>query len=464
MSDQFTIEMVQGSLIGGVAGHNFLRLKNGQGQVIGELHGLATGLDNEPITIGWAPWHKLKFYADRRWTGSTTGQATLFTGTEAQAEAMWERAELAGRLMNDQNLSYSMFGFSIFSQTKNSNAVASTLIAAMGLNEPLLSNALTPGTGNLLLGSSDIVATQNLIPIPAVGQNGPHATTSPLTPISIFNASQYFLVSSNNQSLFTSAADSANALSQFTSAYGSSGLDIHASFGLTSFANGNVTFGSGSYFNLPAGAETSNGWFSWDVSSLNIAANSFVKSLLSSTGNASAGEQLSFGVAQQSSGDWRLSFSASSHSSYSPLVDRIKAAGQPHGMDDFLVWFNKRAEEMARDVVIVNSTIPAGDQDSLMINGTEPSAAYVKNQPQLNSGLITEPIENGHHSGDDWAAPMPPVATAFETSVLLHETETAAGVLVESMGQWASCRNAGLAVAEGCIRPRTLISDYAAAI
>ena len=96
--------------------------------------------------------------------------------------------------------------------------------------------------------------------------------------------------------------------------------------------------------------------------------------------------------------------------------------------------------------------------------GAEPSAASVKNQPQINTGLIIESMENARHFGADWAAPVPPIPTYLEKSVLPPETETAAGVLVESMGQFASCRNAGLAVAEGCIRPRTLVSDYAATI
>lgn len=432
MPGQFTIEIVQAPLLGGVAAHNFLQMKNGQGQVVGELHGLATGLDGEPMSIGWAPWHKLKFYDDRRWDGATAERATLFTGTEAQAQALWARATYAGQAMNYADIGYSMFGFDIFSPTENSNALASTLIAAMGLSEPTLSGRLTPGAGNLLLSSSSIAETQALIPIPSNSQGSSGAgITSPLTPIGTSEASQYFLVSSGGISYFTPADSSTTAVSLFAS---SSGLDIHSSFSFTSFAGGNIGFGSGSYFDIPAGVQTSSGWYSWDVSSLNIATSTLLNDIFASTGNSSLGEQLGYHIDHQSSGDWRVSVSGLSGSRSSPLLERVRSATEPHGTESFLKWFYDRIEEWQRDVNIV-SRVPIRGNDLTDIGNL---AALVDDASQADSDSTnSNTLVKGQLTlaGDEWNLSDLPTAVP-NTEPAMLQIATAANALIESMAHW----------------------------
>lgn len=212
MSDQFTIEFAELPIVMGAAAHNYIVLKDDQGRILREMHGLATGSDGQPKEIGWLSTDKIVVY-ERSYSlfeNPDGARATVFSGSEAQAFALWERAQQAMLLVNEQNIPYSTFGFSIFSDTKNSNAAASTLMAAMGLAEPNLSWKLDPGSGVMLLSAPQLLGIQISKPIPpsgegsggGVGADGgpPDANGEVFAPLEIEVATQdyYYLVSTDN--------------------------------------------------------------------------------------------------------------------------------------------------------------------------------------------------------------------------------------------------------------------------
>jgi hypothetical protein len=76
----------------------------------------------------------------------------LFSGSEASALALWNKALLCGDAINVQNLGYPFLGAG-----NNSNSVASTLIKCMGFSEPDLPGGhSTPGRGEMLLDNETI--------------------------------------------------------------------------------------------------------------------------------------------------------------------------------------------------------------------------------------------------------------------------------------------------------------------
>lgn len=210
MSDQYSIELAQLPIVMGAAGHNYLVLKDGQGNIIRELHGLATDEDG-PKMIGWLPSDMLKVYerAFEIFPNPDGERTTVFSGSIDQAFALWERAQEAMLLMNNADIGYSMFGFDIFSPTENSNAVASTLMAAMGIIEPArLSTRLTPGSHNILLSVAQLSNIQNNHPMPSAGEGaGGSAGEAPADPkeeaaspieVEVPDQDYYFLVSTDN--------------------------------------------------------------------------------------------------------------------------------------------------------------------------------------------------------------------------------------------------------------------------
>jgi len=114
---------------------------------------------------------------------------------------------------------------------------------------------------------------------------------------------------------------------------------------------------------------------------------------------------------------------------------------EPHGMDSFLRWFYNRAEEWARDVVIVNSTPIGGDElsmasDSLAIAAdstllTEAESTTTSSSDASPEARLT-PMEDNLAFGQ-----LPPNRTATATPASPSDIAIAASGLIESMAQWA---------------------------
>jgi hypothetical protein len=85
---------------------------------------------------------------------SSQPQAVVFDGTEAATMDRWQAVRRAIEAINALNLGYPILGAG-----RNSNSLTSTLIAAMGLAEPLIPGARrAPGQGRLLLPADRLAA------------------------------------------------------------------------------------------------------------------------------------------------------------------------------------------------------------------------------------------------------------------------------------------------------------------
>lgn len=135
----------------GAGGHNYWVLLDNSGNRVGELHGFQTDANGEPATTGVGG--DLKVFTDRSMGyNASTPQAVVFDGTQAEAMALWGAATDCGDLINLKNYDYN--AFDSFGG-HNSNSVASTLAACMGVTEVNL-GSFTPGMGEVILSNSEI--------------------------------------------------------------------------------------------------------------------------------------------------------------------------------------------------------------------------------------------------------------------------------------------------------------------
>ena len=180
----YSIVFAQLPIVGGTAGHNYVALLDDAGNVVKEMDGLATNSNGQPIPIGTNSTDTLKVYEfnGAYFYNSSASQATMFSGTAADAQALWARAQDAMAAINALNLAYPTYGFNIFSPTVNSNSVASTLAKAMGLDEPTVSGRVQPGKGNVILTPEQLAAIQAAHLLPAPGGGGGGNNEAPLTP------------------------------------------------------------------------------------------------------------------------------------------------------------------------------------------------------------------------------------------------------------------------------------------
>lgn len=162
---QYRIVKAQLPLIGGVAGHNFLVLIDPDGNVLEELHGLATGADGLPKPIGHLPSDELRGYHDQRFHKPNFAQTELASGDQVEIMKRWNAGRAVLNKINERNIHYPWMGLG-----QNSNSFASTLIAAMGLTElPMPGGAsVIPGAGSMLLDPKDIQDIQRQHNIGAV--------------------------------------------------------------------------------------------------------------------------------------------------------------------------------------------------------------------------------------------------------------------------------------------------------
>jgi hypothetical protein len=155
---QYRIAQAQLPLLNGIAGHNFLVLLDPNGEIVGELHGMARDAKGKLKSIGNMPDDRLK---SAEYPGDIEkppingplyqphfAQAELASGDQATIMNLWNAAKAAGAKLNERDIQYPWMGLG-----PNSNSFASTLIAAMGLNEPPMvgSAPIMPGARHMLL-------------------------------------------------------------------------------------------------------------------------------------------------------------------------------------------------------------------------------------------------------------------------------------------------------------------------
>ena len=172
----------------GLAAHNAIVIVDPNGKVISEFNGLATKFDKSILIqnngetslpsaksnlelvkpIGYKPSDRLIVYEDKEglFQGKNVNllknHKLVYEGTQEEIEYYIDRMRQAARKLNNRDLHYPILG--IFDVTwplndgwaVNSTSLASTLLAAAGLDDPNLSWSLTPGQGKVLLSREEI--------------------------------------------------------------------------------------------------------------------------------------------------------------------------------------------------------------------------------------------------------------------------------------------------------------------
>lgn len=152
----WSIQFMQHPLLFGFAGHNYLALRDENGDIVSELHGLATDAANGGWKyIGSNPTDLLRvwqfnspryYVAEKKFPG-----IILAEGTENDMLGIWQKALPCKDEINQENIPYPPYGFSWKNETVNSNSVAYTLAGCMDLSAKHI-GIFTPGsTKNLLL-------------------------------------------------------------------------------------------------------------------------------------------------------------------------------------------------------------------------------------------------------------------------------------------------------------------------
>lgn len=170
---QFPLEA---PVIGRFAGHNFLVLLGPNGEIVGELHGMARDAKGGIKPIGNMPDDRLK---SAEYPGDIerspfdgpayrpdSAQAELASGDQATIMNLWNAARAAAAKMDELDIQYPWMGLG-----QNSNSFASTLIATMGLTEPPMPGgaSITPGARSTLLEPKAVQDIQRQFNINAPG-------------------------------------------------------------------------------------------------------------------------------------------------------------------------------------------------------------------------------------------------------------------------------------------------------
>lgn len=151
----WTIQLVQHPIVLGIAGHNYLILRDNKNNIHKELHGLATnnetgewkyrGNNKKDLLKVWEFDDTRYLTAQKDYTG-----VILFTGTESETRTTWEKGYPCKDMINEKNIPYPPYGVKVKGETENSNSVAYTLLRCMNLPSRYL-GLFIPGWGNDLL-------------------------------------------------------------------------------------------------------------------------------------------------------------------------------------------------------------------------------------------------------------------------------------------------------------------------
>lgn len=152
----WSIQFMQHPLLFGLAGHNYIVIRNQDGEILSELHGLATDTATGRWKyIGTSPTDLLKIWefdsaryylAEKKFPGVVLAQ-----GSKEDVELRWKSAHDCMTKINEKTIPYPPYGFMLRQETENSNSAAYTLGICMGLDIKHL-GLFTPGSRMNLLG------------------------------------------------------------------------------------------------------------------------------------------------------------------------------------------------------------------------------------------------------------------------------------------------------------------------
>lgn len=152
----WSIQFMQHPLLFGFAGHNYLALRDQNGEIVSELHGLATDMatgqwkyigSNPADVLQVWQFESTRYYlAEKKFPG-----IILKEGSGTELISVWNKAMSCKESINQKRASYPPYGFSMKNETTNSNSVAYTLAMCMELSTKHI-GILTPGATVNLLG------------------------------------------------------------------------------------------------------------------------------------------------------------------------------------------------------------------------------------------------------------------------------------------------------------------------
>jgi hypothetical protein len=173
MADNYTIEARSLNVLG-LWSHDFYVLRDPSGNIMAEIHGLATDRQTGlPVLIGTDPSvHSLQTHLYVRDLAYATqlgvavsprtyivpGQSSqiVFSGSAGEALGRFGSAVSAMPTLNRLNLDYPSYGFNAFSPTVNSNSAYRTFGEIMGVAVHNFSGAIEPGFDNRMISSEQI--------------------------------------------------------------------------------------------------------------------------------------------------------------------------------------------------------------------------------------------------------------------------------------------------------------------
>lgn len=151
----WSIQFMQHPLLFGFAGHNYLALRDQNGDIVSELHGLATdtvtskwkyiGTNPADLLQVWQFESSRYYLAEKKFPG-----IILIEGGKEELYAVWDKASDCKDAINRKRIPYPPYGFSIRNETTNSNSVAYTLATCMELGTKHI-GVWTPGSAINLL-------------------------------------------------------------------------------------------------------------------------------------------------------------------------------------------------------------------------------------------------------------------------------------------------------------------------
>ncbi|MFA6608404.1 MAG: hypothetical protein WCT07_00635 [Candidatus Paceibacterota bacterium] len=154
----WSIQLIQHPLLLGLAGHNYLVLSDQDGEIVSELHGLATdsetgkwkyiGADKTDKLQVWKFDGARSYLREKNYPGIILNQ-----GNYSQVIDLWNKALSCKNEINQKYIPYPPLGLSFNGDTENSNSAAYTLALCIGLDVKHI-GLFTPGSKNNLLDSN----------------------------------------------------------------------------------------------------------------------------------------------------------------------------------------------------------------------------------------------------------------------------------------------------------------------
>lgn len=151
----WSIQLMQHPLLLGLAGHNYLILTDADGEIVSEIHGLATdsqtgkwkyiGTSKNDVLKAWEFNGARSYMAEKKYPAIVLNQ-----GNYDEINSLWNKALDCKDKINEKYIKYPLLGLKIMGNTQNSNSVAYSIAMCAGFNVRHV-GLITPGEKKNLL-------------------------------------------------------------------------------------------------------------------------------------------------------------------------------------------------------------------------------------------------------------------------------------------------------------------------